>query len=148
MYNGKEYYGGKVHFIAKLKGENGCYSLCLESAELGPSCRFYRRFGSAAFIKVSIPKKTMNSRNNNLMEFMCRPFVLNGRIYRAFYSKDNNVHLKKTNESLKVVDGAQTVASPKNEGDLVDGQGSLIEFLNWHNPMSENSDKVGESSAH
>ncbi|KLO18824.1 hypothetical protein SCHPADRAFT_993271 [Schizopora paradoxa] len=138
MSNGKEYYGGKVHFIAKLKGEKGNYTLCLEGAELGPSCRFYRRFGSAAFIKVSTPKKLAYSRDHGLMDFMLRPFVLNGRVFRAFYHKENNVHLKKTNE--RVVDNR--VVPPENESDLVDGQGSLEDFLNWHNPPGENLDKT------
>lgn len=136
-----EYYGGQVHFSMKVKGDPKKLSSTLtwapERPELGPSTRFTRRFGSSAFIKLNIHKDLL--RCPNLITELLRPIIIIGRVFRAFYSKDKNVFLKKTNE--RYVDGE--VLDPVNPEDLVDGQGSLIDFLNWHNPLALNFAQVG-----
>lgn len=70
------------------------------------------------------------------MEFFCRPFVLNGHVFRSFYGKDNNIFMIETNEL--VCD--DKVASPS--GQTPNGPLSMLGFLDWHNPLELNSEQV------
>lgn len=83
------WYGGKVHFSAKVKEVSGKLKITLEEPTLGPSSRFPRRFGSHAFIRVSVKKKNLGQTAKHLQSFFLRPFVLMNRVYRAVYSKEN-----------------------------------------------------------
>lgn len=109
-----DYYGGKVVFRAHLKniGTKAAptynvgtktaptYHLVLDAPELGPSNRFLRRFGSWNFMKVKVPKQVLSQPNNGLLDFFRRPLVINGQVYRAYYAKESNVFLFRTNECM------------------------------------------------
>lgn len=130
-----DWYGGKVHFRAKLmeQGRAG-FRVLLERAELGPSCRFARRFGSTAFLRVKIPMSVFNKPDNGLVDFFSRPFILNGRVFRAFFAKDDNVFLFRTNEIFR---GSEICPHSVCMRGL-----SLLDFLNWHNPLGFNRNQA------
>jgi hypothetical protein len=106
----------------------------LDPAELGPSCRFSRRSGSSNFIRVRLPplkpeKKVVEA----LIAFLSHPFILNGAVFRSFFAKDDKVILFKTNERYS---HSQIFIDP-NSNSI-----SLLDFLNWHNPLKYNHTKV------
>ncbi|KIJ24721.1 hypothetical protein M422DRAFT_274446 [Sphaerobolus stellatus SS14] len=110
------WYGDKVHFIARLKDlekdksnkgklrhshGSPSYQIILQRSELGPSNRrFSGRFGSRRFIHVRVAKSIMMSGNSSLVEYFQKPFLLNGRISKAFCLKDTSVFLVETNEDI------------------------------------------------
>ncbi|KAH8114962.1 RNA dependent RNA polymerase-domain-containing protein [Phellopilus nigrolimitatus] len=139
------WYGGKVHFIGKLKeagkkdGKHN-FTIELDRPELGPSSRFARRFGSHSFLRVNIKKDILNNKNmaDDLAAFFYRPFVINGRVYRGLLSKEHSVFLYMTNERVE----NRRIVSPKDDVDSPGGQMSLLRFLNWHNPLKENQNQT------
>jgi len=125
------WYGGKVQFQGKLKaleGPSNEYRITLDTCSIGPSSRFTRRFGSWSFLRVKVPKKVFFAGNENLIAYLKRPFVIWGQIYRACYAKDQNVFFYQTNELFPT--------------GLDPGRLSLLDFLDWHNPLEPNSDQV------
>jgi RNA-dependent RNA polymerase len=136
--NSPEWYGGKVEFHATLEDTGSQrapqYKLILERAVIGSSCRFTRRFGSLCFLRVKIPEGILH--RPKLVEYFLRPFVLNGQVFRSFFSKDDHVFLFKTNEMFK---GSEICPAPGAKGL------SLLEFLNWHNRLDANVNQVGGS---
>lgn len=110
----------------------------LERSELGPSNRFARRFGSKRFLRVRISKRILYSRDNGLVQYFSRPFILDGRVFRAFTSKEHSVYMVETNEQF--INGC--VDSPGDEVVTADGRISLLAFLDWHNPMHLNVNQV------
>lgn len=124
-----------MEFRAKLhrKGSNP-YKIILDRCTLGPSCRFARRFGSKSFLRIKIPAPILHNPNNELNSFFSKPFVFWGRIFRAFYAKDDTVFLFLTNElmeDLQIVPGVFPGLS-------------LFQFAEWHNPLSTNVGQVCE----
>lgn len=112
----------------------------LEPAELGPSCRFTRRFGSMRFIRVRINQRLLHEAGEKLIPFFCRPFVLCGRIYRAFFAKENNAFLVETAEVFNPQTGCISNGPIKDKWN--ESRYSLEDFLGWHNPMSHNQDQA------
>jgi len=105
----------------------------LEKVELGASNRFARRWGSKSFVRVKVSKDLWSS-GDALVEYFKRPFVICGRIYRAFLEKDRTVFLFGTNEFL---DSNRQIVPDKNTSGL-----SLGDFMEFHNPLSENQMQV------
>jgi RNA-dependent RNA polymerase len=135
------WHGGKVHFCARLKNIGTAklpqYKFILERAALGPSCLFTRRFMSERFLTIKVPKQILNNPNNGLLELFLRPFVLTGRVFRAFYAKDENVFMIETDE---IVDGVTISTSRRPASPM--GPCSLQAFLSWHNPLELNKNQV------
>ncbi|KAK0490935.1 RNA dependent RNA polymerase-domain-containing protein [Armillaria novae-zelandiae] len=134
----ESWYGGKVNFRGKLKktfakGSSPSFKIVLEKAELGPSNRFARKFGSKSFLRVKVTKECL-SYEKDLVSFFKHPFILNGFVFRAFYEKDKSVFLFMTNE---VVEGSQI--SPQR---FRPGRISLVDFLDWHNPIIKNTSQT------
>lgn len=137
-----DWYGGKVVFRATLKdtkepGVHNGYDLVLERAELGASCRFTQRFGSKRFIRVSIQNSILTKRNNCIIEYFNHPFVLNGRVFRAYFAKDHNVFLVETNEVTDGLKVSESPLPPCEQGPL-----PFLHFLRWHNPLEINAKQV------
>ncbi|KAK0206463.1 RNA dependent RNA polymerase-domain-containing protein [Desarmillaria ectypa] len=129
-----DWYGGKVNFRGKLKktsakGSSPSFKIILEKAELGPSNRFARKFGSKSFLRIKVTKECL-SYEKELVSFFKHPFILNGSVFRAFYEKDKNVFLFMTNE---VVEGSK-ISLQRCRPDRI----SLVDFLDWHNPIMNN----------
>ncbi|KAI5119272.1 hypothetical protein M0805_008053 [Coniferiporia weirii] len=138
------WYGGKVHFIGKLrdtgpgKGHKAKFAIELERPTLGPSSRFARRFGSHSFLRVNIRRDILNNKNlvDDMIAYFRHPFVLNGRIFRMFFAKERSVFLYLTNERLE----NGKLCSPME--DSLDGQMSILKFLNWHNSLEHNPNQA------
>lgn len=132
-----DWYGGQVLFTGKLVKKGSEYKIELEPAMLGPSTMFARRFGSKHFFRVKIPKSQKGDLEK-LLQFLQRPVLLCGFVFRAFYAKDTNIFYVKTNE---VTDGTTIVI-----GKTLPGVMSFMEFLDWHNPIELNSGQASFSS--
>ena len=100
-----------------------------------------RRFGSRRFIRARIQKDALNQKGNLLSEYFRRPFIIGGAVFRAFYAKEQNVFLFRTNERVVTRDkGVLSVCSPSTRNARKDF--SLMDFLNWHNNLELNSEQV------
>ena len=53
---------------------------------IGPSCRLTRQYGSSSFLRVRVPQKAQNLGDEELQKFFLRPFIVFGRVFRAFFS--------------------------------------------------------------
>ena len=112
--------------------------MVLEPAELGPSFRFARRFGSSSFIRVRLPWPLKPEKVEALIAFLSRPFIINGAVFRSFFAKDDRVFLFKTNERFS---RSRIFIDPNSDSI------SLWDFINWHNPLKYNDTKVRCASA-
>ncbi|KAF8913977.1 RNA dependent RNA polymerase-domain-containing protein [Gymnopilus junonius] len=133
----QNWYGGQVIFSGKLhdasaRGEKlPKYKTTLEPAELGPSYMFARRFGSKNFFRLKLTKLVQNTKKpESLLGYLCRPMILCGGVFRAFYAKESNVFYVKTNE--------YAIGERILQGETIPGMMSFLEFLEWHNPMACN----------
>jgi RNA-dependent RNA polymerase len=122
-----------VQFCGTLQRVDGSYKICLERSQLGPSCRFTRRFGSKNFLRIRVPSTILHTADNHLINYFCRPFVLWGCIFRPFYAKDANIFLFKTNE---VMDDTGISSTPSPTGM------TFLDFIKWHNPPEFNTGQV------
>lgn len=66
------------------------------------------------------------------MHFFRRPFIIAGRVFRAFLEKEKNVFFFMTNEN----------SDPGLVLDTVSQKLSIDDFLNWHNPIELNKNQV------
>lgn len=136
-----EWYGGQVLFSGKLQdASKGCknssaskYKIILEPAALGPSTMFARRFGSKHFFRLKLTKSS-NKDPDALLQYLRRPLLLCGFVFRAFYAKESNIFYVKTNE---ITDGNAVIP-----GETIPGIMSFLEFLDWHNSIQLNSKQV------
>ncbi|KAJ7068354.1 RNA dependent RNA polymerase-domain-containing protein [Mycena amicta] len=117
------WFGGKAHFKGNIQSG---YKIALKPPELGTSSRFARRFGSGRFLTLSITKQLLNQ-GEKLIDFLRRPFILAGLVFRAFDAKDGNVFLISTNE---IVEGSRI-----NPHRTISGLFSLSDFWDWHNRL-------------
>lgn len=131
-----ENYGGQVHFRGILGHckTSGKFTVDLEEATIGPSYLFSRRFGSKSFFRIKLGKSAKVV-PGLCFDYLRNPFVICGRVFRAFYAKDDTVFLFKTNEIWL----SEDVIIPGPKGG--DGM-SFEEFINWFNPMDLNRAQV------
>lgn len=130
------WHGGQVLFRAKLElhdtsgSRDVQYKLTLEHAELSFSHKFARRFGSKHFVRMKLTKSVLNKSSKQLLDYLRRPLILCGSVFRAFFAKEKNVFYVKTNETF----------SNAPVPDVM----SFLEFVNWHNPIELNSEQVSK----
>ncbi|OSD08147.1 hypothetical protein PYCCODRAFT_1430316 [Trametes coccinea BRFM310] len=144
-----DWYAGRIHFTAQLhKEKGGMFRLLLDRPVLGTSNRFARRFGSRRFIRVRLHKDVMwNTPGDELREYFKQPFVVAGAVFRAFYAKEQNVFLFRTNENVQQeASGMVTICPPSSLGSPESGarqkEYSLMDFLAWHNNLEFNRDQT------
>ncbi|EAU84823.2 RNA-directed RNA polymerase [Coprinopsis cinerea okayama7 len=119
-------YGGKVEFRGSLHHDPFTgFRVRLERPTLGPSTQLARRFGSKNLFRLKIMKGSQG--HKDLLQFLARPFVICGGVYRAFYAKEQNVFFVKTNEDM---DKLMFIPDP-----LIKDVPSFFDFLDFHNPM-------------
>lgn len=101
--------------------------------EKGRSNRFARFFGSRRLVQISVHKDIIYKHMDALMMFLTKGLVINGRVFRAFFAKDNNVYLTET---------AETYERRPNpvEGDHL--RLSLLNFIDWFAPLRNNNNQV------
>lgn len=138
---GNPWYGGKVVYRARLRYVNGGtnFRVELDKPELGPSTRFTRKFGSKRILRMNISLDGIQSykgtRAEELVEFFKQPFVLNGKVFRAFFERDMTVFMFMTNERLTNGRRPSIVVEDRS-------QMGLAELFEWHNPIQENMNQV------
>ncbi|PIL27621.1 RNA-dependent RNA polymerase [Ganoderma sinense ZZ0214-1] len=137
-----DWYGGKVHFTAKVsKDRQGNeFRFLLERPALGSSNRFMRRFGSRRFIRVRIQKDALKH-GANLKEYFRRPFIVGTAVFRAFFAKEQNVFLVRTNEVVKGLVGEDLHITNPGPGER-STEMSFMDFIKWHNDLLLNSDQT------
>ncbi|EIN08814.1 hypothetical protein PUNSTDRAFT_44349 [Punctularia strigosozonata HHB-11173 SS5] len=125
-------YGGKIVFPvrARKRKDSNVPRFELERPELSSSDGFRREYGSSAFIRLRLGS---SMEYKKLGEFLHRPFVLCGRVFRAFRRKDESVFLIEVNEVLLGYD-----SPPPRYGDNCRPK-SFFDFLDSHNPRSLNN---------
>ena len=134
-YGGKILFHGKLHDVSIRGSKEPVFKLTLEPAELGPSYMFARRFGSKHFFRLKLTKLVQAGKKPDLLlDYLRRPLIICGSVFRAFFAKDSNVFYVKTNE---MTDGESI-----NTRNLVPDTMSFLEFLNWHNPIELNNSQV------
>ena len=141
--NEDKWYGGNVHFTAKLivaKDKKDVFRLVLDRPTLGSSNRFMRRFGSERFIRVRIQKDALMQKGDKLTEYFRRPFIICGKVYRAFFAKEQNVFLFRTNEVVSGHSERLSVAPPADPSTT--REWSFLRFIKWHNDLQLNDDQV------
>lgn len=124
----KNWYGGQIQQLGRLTGEGGNYKIILEPMEKRRSHRFARRYGSRRFLQLRIPEQTLQNENAQVKRYFTRRFVLCGRLFAPFHSKEGSLYLVETNQNH----GRST---EKWCGDQY--RMSFQAFINWHNPLVE-----------
>jgi hypothetical protein len=134
------WYGGKVSFTMRLQADKtGSLQFILESPVLGPSSRFTRCYGSSWLIKVKLSAANL-SNLEKMKKILLRPLILNGRVFRVFYAKnekkDSSVYLMATDE---LFNGEKLQHSPLNHQR---GFYSFLDFFSKHNNLQDNCNQV------
>ncbi|KAI0372068.1 hypothetical protein BV20DRAFT_1065820 [Pilatotrama ljubarskyi] len=144
LANDPDWYGGKVHFTAQLhKERRGEYRLNLDRPALGSSNRFTRRFGSRRFIRVRVPKGLLwEAKGDELPEYFKRPFIVGNAVFRAFYAKEQNVFLFRTNEAVLRHGGNYGVVPSAPGSKMAREEYSLLDLIKWHNDLELNADQA------
>ncbi|KDQ17068.1 hypothetical protein BOTBODRAFT_30455 [Botryobasidium botryosum FD-172 SS1] len=106
------------------------FAIKLEPQEKGRSTRFGRFFGSRRLIQLTIHKDIMDRHLEALVQYMTHGFVINGRVFRAFFAKENHAYLTETTEEYERTPVAE-------EGD--DMRISLLDFIDWFAPLYRNN---------
>ncbi|KAG8952306.1 hypothetical protein FRC04_004734 [Tulasnella sp. 424] len=143
------WWGGKVEQRAVMVNlDEGRKSMCsganpsskarwrirlLRQEVRGKSCRFTRKFGSRRFIQLKIPKLQSQAERDSLQEELVKPFLLHGRVFRAFSAHDGTVRLVETDEN--VGRGARPEVGDSRRL-------PFIEFLDWFNPLEKNAQQI------
>lgn len=99
-----------------------------------------RRFGSRRFIRVRIQKDALKH-GSNLKEYFRRPFIVGTAVFRAFFAKEQNVFLVRTNEVVRGPVGEDFHITAPGPGDLTT-EIAFMDFIKWHNDLLLNSDQV------
>ncbi|KAI0327690.1 hypothetical protein GY45DRAFT_1256557 [Cubamyces sp. BRFM 1775] len=124
----KDWYGGKIQQVARIEEAPDGLQLVLAAMEMRKSTRFARQLGSRRILQIYIPHGLQATRADELKEFLTKKFVLCGRVFVAFGSKEGKWVLMETKEDYE--------RGPRTPGD--DQRMSLEDFVAWHNPMAKN----------
>lgn len=131
-----EWYGGKIQQIFRLlKSDSPVppYKIVMEQLESTRSNRFSRFLGSPGVAQIRMDGKLIQKEREKIHDFLSQNFVICGRVFRTFASKDDSAYMMQPN-----VDFGRT--SDVFYGDQ--HRLSFAEFLMWHNPLDLNSKQV------
>ncbi|TFK18698.1 hypothetical protein FA15DRAFT_649270 [Coprinopsis marcescibilis] len=132
------WHGGQIQQLARLvkrcprtsQPMGPKYKILLEPMEKRRSHRFARYLGSRRILQVRINDDLVMKEKADVVAFLSRKFVLFGRMFVPFHSKDESVYMVETNEDF----GGRV---PRDW--CADRQRlSFVEFLEWHNPLEHN----------
>jgi hypothetical protein len=131
------WWGGRIQQILRLTkappGSPEPYAVHMERLENRRSHRIARFLGSRRVGQMRIHTDIMNKDRDELLEFLLRSFVLCGRIYRPFASKDGKLYLMETDLNYE-----RTTDEAFGDQYRI----SFAAFINWHNPLHLNSHQV------
>lgn len=139
----KDWYGGQIQQLGRLvKTEAGYFKIVLEELEKRRSHRFARYYGSRRFFQVKIPTALLQQSadgngNEEVKKFLTKKFVLCGRVFIPFHSREEGLYMVETNEDYNrngAMWGGDAYRMPFNE------------FINWHNPIEKNYEQVWEAT--
>ena len=138
------WYGGKVHFTGKLlyDKKHCTFAVKLEKPFLHSSTSFTRSFGSEAFLSLRIDDDQLYDKQGAVVQnYLRRPLLISGRIFRVFRSKDRTIFFYCTDE---VVEGEGPIFYPQQPtGPSKDPLPMpLLDFLQWYNPTDTNQQQV------
>lgn len=129
------WYGGRVQQIVRMEiVDNGnSFVLRLDKMQMGRSHRFARYMGSRRILQVKLPEENYTIKMENVKEWLEQKFVLCGRVFVPFATKEGKVFMMETNENYE------------REESLTDGDDlrlTLSAFVDWHNPIHLNHNQV------
>ena len=128
-----DWYGGRIEQLVRLSKSNGKFTYRLDRPDLKKSTRFARFLGSRRILKVKLSKDLLYEKGDSVREHLSAPFVLCGRVFVPFASKEGSAYFLEVNEDEdRVLDSSQ--------GD--DKRMSLWDFIQWHNPLDLNQNQV------
>jgi len=128
-----DWYGGRIEQAVKVSKSDDGFTYLLLRPALKKSTRFARFLGSRRILKVKLPKDLRFNKNAGVCEHLSGPFVLCGRVYVPFASKEGSVYMMEVNED----EGRRPDIA---QGD--DKRMSLGDFIGWHNPLALNENQV------
>jgi RNA-dependent RNA polymerase len=133
-----DWYGGKIEQVVKLSkvskpNSDDTFDYRLGRPELKKSTRFARFLGSRRILKVKPDKNLRYEKDSKIREHLNGSFVLCGRIFVPFASKDGGVYMMETNED-------RDRQHDREQGD--DKRMSYWDFIEWHNPLDLNQNQV------
>lgn len=127
-----DWYGGRIEQVVRLSKSNGKFTYRLDRPDLKKSTRFARFLGSRRIFKVKLSKDLLYE-GDSVRKHLSGPFVLCGRIFVPFASKEGSAYFMEVNEDKdRVPDSAQ--------GDS--NRMSLSDFIQWYNPLDLNQNQV------
>lgn len=135
-----EPYGGLVEFVAKVQIDSNTkeIKIVLLAPQRCPSTRFSRRFGSKRFFRLRISRNLISSPQGKLIASLIRrPFVVMGKVFRAFTAKDSSVFFVQTFEEEHYGLVKPRTGKPKASDPM-----PFLDFIRWHNPLEDNHDQV------
>lgn len=130
------WYGGKIQQIFRLRKSDSPgspYEIVMEKLESTRSNRFARFLGSMGIAQIRIDSKLLQREREHVHAVLSQNFVVCGRIFRPFASKDDSTYMMQTKTNFER-------ASDEFFGDQ--HRFSFAEFLTWHNPLALNSNQV------
>lgn len=134
-----DWYGGQVQFRGSLilvaMDSSKELKLRLEKPTIGPSTQFTRRFGSKHIFRIKLSRNAQNEPSEVLLNYFRRPFIICGGVFRAFYSKEDNVFLVRTNERWN---GYSLTDADDSTAQIM----SFMGFIDWHNSLHRNGNQV------
>lgn len=116
------------------------FVIVLQKHKVGRSTRIARRFGSRRLLQVSLPPVLVQRNGKSILEFFSNKFVLNGQIFEPVVAKNHTVYLLETSNFDNTGSGLATWSHLSPNGRM-----SLLDFMQWHNPMDDNSNQVCNS---
>ncbi|KAG2022571.1 RNA-directed RNA polymerase, variant 2 [Coprinopsis cinerea AmutBmut pab1-1] len=129
----ENWHGGQVQQVARLVklDKRAGYKVSLEPMENRRSHRFARYVGSRHILQLKVSDKLLNSPEEKaeIIEFLSRKFVLLGRVFVPFHTKDESVYMVETNENYDRTPQKWCADHLRL---------SFIQFMEWHNPMIYN----------
>lgn len=129
--------GGWIQFRLRLeKCESGGglpFRVIIERPESRKSNRFARFLGSRACEQLRVPDALVNKERDAVQKFLKQKFVLLGRVFVPYASKDGKIYLAETSEDYER-------RPDRQQGDHL--RHSFRQFVSWHNPLELNSEQV------
>jgi hypothetical protein len=129
----RDWYGGRIEQKVRLSRSNGKFTYRLDRPDLKKSTRFARFMGSRRILQVKLSKDLRYEKGNSVREHLSGPFVLCGRVFVPFASKDGSAYMVEVNED-------EDRRPDWEQGD--DRRMSLWDFIEWHNPLGLNQKQV------
>jgi hypothetical protein len=130
------WYGGKVQQIFRLSKSDSPgppYKVSMEKLESTKSNRFSRFLASMRIGNMRIDAELIRKERKQVHTFLSQNFVVCGRVFRPFTSKDDSAYLMMTDRDFQ-----------RDPDEFFGDQyrHSFAQFLMWHNPFDLNAEQV------